>query len=510
MYSIAILTFFLFSTIFSSSCFCSEGEVQLEDIDNYEIEYLFSEEYPELVAAEVQKNGVVTTFQYNDAKQCTAMIRQRGERMISRCFYYYNDQGGLEKATVDNGQGIEAEDEAEVTYKQTIQIEMGEESPVVNKPLKISNQIWNLESGSIEDQTVYEVVFSYDEKGDLIATTDNLGQTLIKPEELSDGMDGGGGISFIGEVMAGGNTFISTIWDYTVESIFDYFKQLQLHAHQVRTEWYDELQIPEPLAEAIENIGKTLFGGSYWLMGPHHLKTRVDSYGQYEVSDKVRVSFINGILNTHPMIFESLENISETHGGVKVHYVYRPTEGWTWDISRAILIRTCFELGFRSIHARLLAALWQELIEEMGGVQGGGVIIHYAHSLGGSETDRARGLLTPEEQKMIRVITFGSATLVRNEGFHSVVNLVSVNDGVSSPFLEPLGHIRNYFDPDSNVRFYSSLTHFEGLNFFPLDHALNGVTYSSLLREYGKKFLEEFGPSDRSFCEEEEDLEFAG
>jgi RHS repeat-associated protein len=286
---------------------------------------------------------------------------------------------------------------------------------------------------------------------------------------------------------------ISQIWDSVANMFYSCFKYLQISAHHTKVKWDAELKLPVPISKALEKIGKTLFGEStYLLMGPHFEATHVDCYGEREISDKVRVTFINGILNTRNTMLQSLSIISESHGGVKVHYVYRPTEGWTWDISRAIMIRTAFTLGFRSMHAHLLAQLWRQLIQEMGGLEGGGTIVHYAHSLGGSETDRARELLTPEEQKMIRVITFGSATLVRNVGFQSVINHVSVNDGVSSCLLEPFGHIRNYFDPDSNVRFHGS---FFGSPYWPTDHLLNGPTYGPILRQLGEQFLAEFSPA---------------
>jgi RHS repeat-associated protein len=283
---------------------------------------------------------------------------------------------------------------------------------------------------------------------------------------------------------------ISQIWDRVADTFFSCFYYLQICAHQAKIKISAELSLPRSISKGLERIGKTLFGESFYLlMGPHHEETYVDCYGQREIDDKVRVTFINGILNTRNMMLKSLEVISESHGGVKVHYVYRPTEGWTWDISRSVMIKTAFALGFRSMHAQLLAQMWKELIQEMGGVEGGGTILHYAHSLGGSETDRARELLSPEEQKMIRVITFGSATLVPNVGYQSVLNNVSVNDGVSSVFLDPIGHIRNYFDPDSNVRFHGS---FLGSPYWPTDHLLNGPTYGPVLFQLGEKFLAEF------------------
>lgn len=284
---------------------------------------------------------------------------------------------------------------------------------------------------------------------------------------------------------------VTSMWDNFVSTLYSGFQYLKTSAHVAKMKLGAELQLPSPLNETLEKMAKGLFGEtSYLLMGPHFEETDVDSYGEKEISDKVRVTFVNGILNTRQLLKETINTVSQSHGGVKIHYVFRPTEGWTWDISRGLIIKLGFVLGFRSLHAYLLAELWRNLIQEMGGVGNGGTIIHYAHSLGGTETDRARELLTPEEQQMIRVITFGSSTFVRNEGFQSVINHVSVRDGVSSFFLEPLGHIRNFLDPDSNVRFHGS---FFGLPIWPADHLLNGVTYDPLIREMGQQFIEEFG-----------------
>jgi hypothetical protein len=204
-------------------------------------------------------------------------------------------------------------------------------------------------------------------------------------------------------------------------------------------------------------------------MGHSYERTEVSHYGERLVNDKVRVTFINGILTTRDDMLSNLELISESHGGVKVHYIFRPTEGWTWDISRAIMVKLAFKLGFRSMHAHLLAAQWRSLIHEMGGVNGGGTIIHYAHSLGGAETARARDLLTLEEQKMIRVITFGSATLIPNGGFQKVVNIISINDAVH--YFDPVGHFRNYFDPNCNVQFHGDF--FILWDGWPRDHFLS-------------------------------------
>jgi hypothetical protein len=283
---------------------------------------------------------------------------------------------------------------------------------------------------------------------------------------------------------------IDNAWDHFMKSIYHAIHYLQVSAQQLRTRVGAELKLPESVCNELEKMGKTIFGEpTYLLMGPHYEETTIDCFGEREVSDKVRVTFVNGILNTHSLLHDSLDIISKSHGGVKIHYVFRPTEGWTWDITRAVVIKTTFCLGFRSLHAHLLASLWRVLIQEMGGVEGGGTIVHYAHSLGGPETDRARELLTPEEQKMIRVVTFGSATMIRNEGFQYVVNHVAMNDGVSSIFLEPFGFIRNMFDLDSNVRFHGE---FFSSPYWPTDHLLNGDTYAPLIEKMGEEFVAEF------------------
>jgi RHS repeat-associated protein len=286
---------------------------------------------------------------------------------------------------------------------------------------------------------------------------------------------------------------ISSIWDSISSAAQVCFTFLKQVAERVRHYICEELRLPIKIRTALERIGKKLLGEKmYKFLGYHAEQTETGIYGKGEISNKVRVTFINGILNIRSDMMESLELISRSHGGINVHYIFRPTEGWMWDICRAAMIKMGFSTaGFRSSHAFLLAEKWRALIKEMGGVGNGGVIIHYAHSLGGTETDRARELLTLEEQKMIRVITFGSATMIRNEGFQNVTNYVSLSDGVC--YLDPLGRIRNIFDPHCNIIFVGSyFSHFP----FPfpiLDHVFDGMSYRTVLQNLGQQFVKEFG-----------------
>ena len=148
------------------------------------------------------------------------------------------------------------------------------------------------------------------------------------------------------------------------------------------------------------------------------------------------------------------------------------------------MIKALYKAGYRSEYIDPLVKMWRELIEEMGGVNGGGTIIHYAHSLGGSDTDRARSLLSPEEQAMIRVVTFGSPTWMKNEGFQSVINIISKKDLVSALF-DPHGRWRNFFDSDSNVHYNTSSSGW-------FEHSLECDAYNSVITKKGEEFLEEF------------------
>ena len=266
----------------------------------------------------------------------------------------------------------------------------------------------------------------------------------------------------------------------------EYFQSLKQTLFYGNQQWDIDYRFPASFTSTLDQFNRQFFGNLlYLLLGLHSKSIQIGTFGRREINDKVRVTFINGILNTRNNMIESLEMISETHGGVKVHNIFRSTEGWVRDITDAQKIKVLYRFGYYSKYAHLLVEKWRELIEEMGGINRGGVIIHYAHSLGGTDTDRARDLLTAEEQKMIRVVTFGSPTFLRNEGYQSVVNIISTHDGVR--LLDPLGYVRNYFDLESNVDYHSSQQ-----LWWLMDHSISGATYRPILEAFGKKFLAEF------------------
>lgn len=256
-------------------------------------------------------------------------------------------------------------------------------------------------------------------------------------------------------------------WLSSAANYLQAFKKRYSYTEHMEEEW-------DLISHNTFNTGFLHFSGYY----RDEVETGRTPYGE-EIDDKVRITLINGILNVKSDLEESLRFFSNTHGDTVVHYVFRPTEGWSRDICNSILLK----FGYTSSYAKLLAAKWKEMITEMGGPDGGGTIIHYAHSIGTADTYMARNLLSPEEQRMIHVITLGSPTMIPHDaGFLSSINYVSKRDGVC--LLDPVAYMRGWIDTDSNIAFLGS---FWGV---PLvDHTLFTETYGAIIRELGSLFV---------------------
>jgi RHS repeat-associated protein len=205
--------------------------------------------------------------------------------------------------------------------------------------------------------------------------------------------------------------------------------------------------------------------------------------GNGEISDSVRLTMINGILTLRCEFMSAAASVSAMHGGVNVHYVFRPTQGLLIDLAKSL----CAKLGFVSVQAQQLALSWKGLINEMGGVEGDGTIIHYAHSIGGTDTYAARHLLSAEEQKMIKVYTFGSASMIPDQGFQSVLNYVSRRDAVSLT-VDVLGFLRAVIGLDRNVIYIGNF-----FSFPLIDHLFDAESYRGTCQLLGYEFQYYYG-----------------
>lgn len=207
--------------------------------------------------------------------------------------------------------------------------------------------------------------------------------------------------------------------------------------------------------------------------------------GKGEVSDKVRITFINGILTEPRHLFRNLRWISESHGDNNIHYVYRATHGYSWDLHMCTATRA---LKYTPEQSYLLAEKWKALIEEMGGVESEGKIIHYAHSMGSNDSLAARYLLSEKEQSLIEIVTFGSPIVVPEDGFSSVNNYISMRDGVSQLF-DPIGLVASSYYGSEHVTFLG-----EAFDDWPLKaHFIDSEIYQPILLQMGEDFVEKWG-----------------
>lgn len=244
------------------------------------------------------------------------------------------------------------------------------------------------------------------------------------------------------------------------------------------------LSVMNYIKPEMESLCRSLLGNTFLLMmGFWKEPISTSSYGETEHSDKVRITSINGILNLRKHCMETAQLISRTHGGVRVHYIHRPTEGWARDLINCLTVK----LGITSPAANQLAEKWKELIQEMGGTEGGGKIIHYAHSIGGTDTLMAKQYMTPEELQMIQVISFGSATIIPDRDFMSVTNYISWRDGV--PYLDPFGYIHALAGKVGNAFFLGDA----GIPI--IDHGMVTGTYGNLMHELGTNFINQINES---------------
>lgn len=271
----------------------------------------------------------------------------------------------------------------------------------------------------------------------------------------------------------------SDLWD----SIVSFFETVAEVVSQFVDTLKNQVSYEDYIRSDVEKAGMDTIGWVFLLLvGFYDDTSGAGVYGEGEFNDKLRITMINGILNTRSYYIRGLELLSETHGGINVHYVFHATQGWTWDILNALRSK----LGFVTPEAHYLAQTWRTMIEEMGGVDSGGLIIHYAHSLGGVDTYAAGMLLTPEERKMIRVITIASAKMIPDDcGFESVQNYISKKDFVY--LVDPIGLLLHLFAEDSNTTFLGA---FDSIPF--IDHALEVDTYVQIIKILGQQFLDEY------------------
>ncbi|MGA8164908.1 MAG: hypothetical protein WB791_07795 [Waddliaceae bacterium] len=271
-------------------------------------------------------------------------------------------------------------------------------------------------------------------------------------------------------------------FDGAYDDIYNYLSEVAACTADIAANLINSLSFSRYLKPITDGVAEEFFGRAFlYLIGFHQDFSETGVHGQGELHDKVRVTLVHGILNFQIDFKRTIDRFSQTHGGVNIHYIFNATEGWSGDLSQAFAAK----LGFSHQLAYPLVKTWKELIKEMGGPQGGGVIVHYAHSSGAIHTQSALNLLTEDEKKMIRVITFGSPALIEDRGVESVRNYLSVRDGVC--MLDPLRYTMGMLGLKEEIILAGT---WRGTPL--IDHLLSSKTYQDVIRKLGEEFLETF------------------
>jgi RHS repeat-associated protein len=249
-------------------------------------------------------------------------------------------------------------------------------------------------------------------------------------------------------------------------------------------DWFAaDAQYVQSVFEHTQMLANYIFGQfTLFLIGYKIDPPEVGIWGEFELSDQLRLTAINGILNSRADCIESVEYISQSMGGTRVHYVYHASQGYTQDLFKCVLAK----FGFSTYRSTALADLWLSLSEEMGGIGQGGLIIHFAHSLGGADTLQASRSIPKGLKKMIRIITFGSASLIESDGFESATNYVCRRDIISF-VASPINYMRSFWDDSLRVIFLGSF-----MSFPLVDHCFSNGYYNATCLILGPQFLEEF------------------
>lgn len=268
------------------------------------------------------------------------------------------------------------------------------------------------------------------------------------------------------------------LWDTFIDYLGEAYNYSSVRLNALK----NTVNFDDFIRPSIGKFGELILGKTTMLLsGFYQDSPESGIHGKGELSDKVRITLINGILNARYDYKQSLDILSDTHGGMNIHYIFDATQGWSKDMFRALFAKC----GYTSSLSYQLADTWRDMISEMGGVDGGGLIIHYAHSIGSTHTKNALKLLSPEERAMIRIYTFGSPSTISDSNLESVYNFVNYRDGI--PLLDPIGFISGLFGLSDDIIMVGSPW---GVPF--IEHTLNSGAYYDIIKILGVHFMKHY------------------
>jgi RHS repeat-associated protein len=213
-----------------------------------------------------------------------------------------------------------------------------------------------------------------------------------------------------------------------------------------------------------------------------------DSLGFSETRPQFRYTYANGMMNSPSDARETSKLIAKAYGGVNVSYSYNASAGILVD---SLEVRLQM-MEYCNKPVKLLAQNFRQCISEMGGVDGGGTIIHTCHSQGAIITHLALGLLTPEERQMIETHSFGGAAMICRNECRKAYNYVSTSDPVPK-LSSAVRFTQNYGfgNKDYNLEVLPSKR--------CLEHSIDCTTYQNKMNSIGNEHIRMYGKINEVF-----------
>jgi RHS repeat-associated protein len=192
-------------------------------------------------------------------------------------------------------------------------------------------------------------------------------------------------------------------------------------------------------------------------------------------SNKVLLT-INGICTSYAEYMEQVAQFSADHGGADVEYVYNGTNGVICDLLECSMQK----IGIPTRPERMLHEKVKSIIDERGGVESDVQILMRAHSQGGLIAGNMVNYLSHDYTTKIHLRTMGSASVVSNRGFGSVINYVAAADYV--PLTDPIGYLSAMFLKDRTMLIS------EPSRFHIMEHCLVDESYQEASDRINKEF----------------------
>ena len=229
--------------------------------------------------------------------------------------------------------------------------------------------------------------------------------------------------------------------------------------------------IPIPgIRDAISYIGHRLSGRSHESYERHGFTGRFHAFdlGKKELNPKESFVFSGGMLTCVSDGEKAGEQLSQFHDNANVHCAIKTSSGPLFDLLEFVIMKA----GGKTARVKGMIEMTRQRIKALGGTASGGLVKVEGHSLAGLAIHCMLKYLTPEEKKMLAIVTYGTAHIVSGKGVHSAINHVSPRDWISI-LAHPTAHVKNLFYKDKNIR----INYVPSRGFPFIDHFLNGRTY---------------------------------